>query len=457
MSVDVTPDEILIGAALTGAPIHDYLDEGGLDASAFDEPTQNRIWTILQDYFQESSNTPDVELLYDLAKTSFPDHARDITAYAKRAVNTVEGRQFDIDKIDHYVQRLQDIHGEIELRRKLGRAIDVFDNQGREAALQYIQSSVTIDVIDNQSNIKTADILDEFEQFEHDVIERKENPELEKSIPLGIAPLDNIFSGLMGGELMVFAAIPGGGKSVSLIDVAISCAEMGHKVHFFTIEMGLVQTVYRGYSRMTRISTKHFRKADRITDSELESWRAAVNKMRQIKNAGVKITSIPEHSSTRYMRAELARLKRKEGWEPDLILVDYAGIMRPSGDWQYKNESDWAYVGQNTKDLKNWAIADDKPIISAVQLLPDAIGKDTLTFKDLGLSKILISANCDIIVAFIPLAPEELEFAEVLNQRAQILKAREGTETDEGKRIMFVDLTPDFKFIRIHTPSDYVP
>jgi len=451
-----TPDEILIGSALKNAPVHDYLDEGGLPTDAFDEPTPHRIWGLFRDYFQKHGDIPDLDLLQDLATQEIPDHADDIIAYARRARNAVEDRNIDGSKIDYYIRRLLDTHEDIDLRRKLGSAIDILRQEGPTACLDYLQGATTVEAAITDT-VKTTDLVEDFEEREKDVLDRRENPQESNAIPLGIEPIDRVLNGgLLGGELMVFAAIPGGGKSVSLMDVAISSAEQGRKVHFFTIEMGLVQTAFRGYSRMSGVSTKHFRNAENITDQDLEMWRASVKKLRQVAGAGVKITSIPEHASVRFMRAELARLERKEGWKPDLILVDYAGIMRPSGDGQYKNESDWAYVGQNVKDLKVWAISADIPVISAVQLLPDAIGKDSLTFKDLGLSKILIAATCDVIVAFIPLSPEELEFVEILTLRLQWLKAREGTEDENGKPVLFTDLTPNFSEIRIHAPSGAV-
>ncbi len=451
-----TADEILIGSALKNAPIHDYLDEGGLLTDAFDEPIPHRIWGLLRDYFQEHGDVPDLDLLQDLAVERVEDQSDDIIAYARRAVNAVDDRNIDNSKIDYYVRRLLDTHEDIDLRRKLGSAIDILDKEGPTACMDYLQGATTLAITDTDT-IKTTDLLEDFEIREEDVHNRHDNPGESSAVPLGIAPIDRVLNGgLLGGELMVFAAIPSGGKSVSLIDVAISSAEEGRKVHFFTIEMGLVQTAFRGYSRMSGVSTKRFRNAENFTEADFESWNLAVKKLRKVQGAGVKITSIPEHASTRYMRAELARLERKEGWKPDLILVDYAGIMRPSDDGKYKHESDWAFVGQNVKDLKTWSIGANVPIVSAVQLLPDAIGKDTLTFKDLGLSKILIAAHCDVIAAFIPLSPEELEFAEILKLRLQWLKAREGTEDENGKPVLFTDLNPNFSEIRIHAPSAYI-
>ena len=444
--------QILIGAALTGGPVLDFLEDGGgIPSKVFEERAPSIIWGVARDYYRRFGGLPDLDILESWMEEHGTKNSAATLAYARRAINELETDDLDGSKLEFYVQQLSSHHDSQHFMRTIEKGMNAFENGGHEDAREIILRNLE-ETTEVGSTVRTVDLVKDFEDFEADVQHRRENPEESNAIPLGIQPLDDVLQGgLMGGELFLLAAVPSGGKSVGLIDIAISSAMTGRKAHFFTIEMGAVQTAFRGYSRISEISTKKFRHAPNMTDDDFEKWKTSLEKLRTAQQMGVKITSIPDQASTRHMRSELSRLHRKEGWRPDIILVDYAGIMRPADAGAYKHEADWAFVGQNVRDLKTWAISDNVPVVSAVQLLPDAIGKDTLSYKDIGMAKLLISAHSDIIAGIIPLTPEELEFLEVLKIRLQWLKVREGAVDDKGDRINFTDLHPDFAKMRIHS------
>lgn len=447
MASDVKYDELLIGLALNGGPLHDYVEKGTLSSKHFDSPVPKLLFKTILKYYEKRAKFPTARIVEDLFVDGKHKDAAAVVAYAKKASRTASETQVQRGEIEHYVERLKEIHADYSFKNNLERTIMLLKSEGAQAAREFFQSAIEEDV-EHEDNVRTVDLIEDFGEFEEDVKRRRESPEDSGAIPIGIEPFDRALGGgLLPGELLLIGAVPSGGKSTGLLDGLISTAEKGHKGHFFTIEMSVNQTAFRGYSRACGVSTRKFRNAEFISDDELEEWKRAIEKLKEVEGAGVKVTGIPDHASTRYMRAESARLKRKDGFEPDIIFVDYAGIMRPADNNQYKHESDWAYIGQNVRDLKNWALADNKPIVSAIQLLPDAIGKDSLTYKDIGLSKLLISAHADAIFAIIPLETDEHEFID--HMRVQVLKAREGTETADGHKITFIDLHPDFRKMRI--------
>lgn len=441
-------DELLIGIGLNQGPIHDYLEEGGLSAANFEAFVPRLIWRTFQKFYQKRGGVPDAEVLSDLFTGH--DKKKQVAAYARRAAKAAKDLEVTQIKLDHYVEQLCVLHEDAEFKRNIKQAIDIIKKEGSAAAKEFLSTSLTEET-PALNNTKTIDLIESFEEIKKDVLHKREHPEDNPAIPLGIRPFDHILSGgLLPEELMLIAGIPSSGKSIGLQDISVSTAEVGNKAHLFTIEMSASQTGFRDYTRLSGVPTHKFRNPQTITDADVEQWERSVQRLKSIPGAGLKITSIPEHASTRFMRAELSRIKRKTGWDPDIILVDYAGIMRPSDGNRYAHDSDWAFIGQNVLDLKNWAKASKKPIVSAVQLHPNAEGEDVLTYKHLGLSKILISAHADIILGIIPVDREEAEVIDII--RWQWLKLREGAgAVDEyGRRTSFIDLRPDFSQIRIH-------
>ena len=447
MAESIGYDEIIIGLALNQAPIHDYIESEKIKPEWFDNNVPNVLWRTIVKFYQKRGDLPDLDIIIDI----FRGHKKksSVAAFARRAVKATKKYNVSESKIQHYVDGLRTKHSDVDFRLNLGEGLEILKDQDVDAAKAYLRQALEEEE-DPSASIVTIDLVDDWPKLRADLVNRREHPELQQFTPLGFKPFDNALGGgLMPGELMILAAVPSGGKSVGLIDLLISSAETGQAAHFFTIEMTAEQTSYRGYSRLSDVLTKRMRDAKFLTNDDLKRMDEAVYALKHIDGSKVKITGIPEHASTRHMRAVVSKWNRLEGFEPKLILVDYAGIMRPANDAQFKHESDWAFVGQNVRDLKSWALTRPGiPIVSAVQLHPDAIGKDSLTYKDLGLSKILIAAHSDIIAAIVPVTPEEMEFMDEI--RIQWLKVREGVENEDGSRIIYTNLSPDFRHIRLH-------
>ena len=442
-------DELIIGTALNGGPIHDFVDSGKLPAKVFEAAVPRLIWKTIQAFYQKRQDLPDIAVLTDL----FAKHKKknQVLAYARRATRATKDTELNESKVNHYIEQLKSQHEDAAYRRALEKAIEIRKSVGLRESKDFLSSVLDEETVSDE-NIETIDLLGDFNEIKADIIHKREHPEASDIVPLGIGPFDHVMNGgVKPGELLLIAGIPSGGKSIGLQDFSVSIAEQGYKSHLFTIEMSASQTGFRNYTRMSGVPTSKFRNPESITDEDVARWERGVNKLKGVKGAGLKVTGIPEHANTRFMRAELAKLKRKAKWKPDVVLVDYAGIMRPSDSNRYANDSDWAFIGQNVLDLKNWAKAEKIPVISAVQLHPSAEGEEILTYNHLGLSKILIAAHADVILAIIPMDREEAEYVEVM--RWQWLKAREGAVDEFGQRITFTDLRPDFSNIRIHSEA----
>ena len=454
-------DELLIGAALKNGPIYEYLEDNKLPLEVFEKPLPRLVWHTVQRFFHKHEGLPDADVLTDIFAGSKHGKKTQAMALIRRVARKTSDVEFgDESKIAHYVSKLKDRHEDAQYKRDIRQAIKIRKERGLKASKEFMAGACEPPLADNDE-IRTIDLIDDQPRLKADILHKREHPEDIELYPLGIEPLDAVLhGGLAPEELLLIAGIPSGGKSIGLQDISISAAEnlanktaravrRGQKTHLFTIEMSVEQTSYRDYTRLSGVPTHHFRNPEYITDEEVELWDKATERLAAVPGAKVKVTGIPEHASTKVMRTYLNKLRRLKGWDPDLILVDYAGIMRPTSTaYQYQSESDWKYISQNVKDLKDWAKAIHKPVISAIQLHSSAEGQTILNYNHIANAKVGIAQHADVILAIIPMSREEAAAVELM--RWQWLKAREGAVNEYGNRVVFSDLRPDFANIRIH-------
>ncbi len=189
-----------------------------------------------------------------------------------------------------------------------------------------------------------------------------------KQLPTGFPLLDTIIGGLRPGELIVIAARPGVGKTSFALSVLTHvCSLMNDERDtpnngvLFSLEMKPPQLVERLLAMQTGIDLVkirnrgpfHFRDIQEITRaaahlSETRLWIS--------DTFGVTVPKIREHLI--WMTAQ--------GNPPDLVVVDYLQLLRPSeSDIGRSREQ---IVGGFSRDLKALATDLNLPIIALAQL-----------------------------------------------------------------------------------------
>lgn len=130
-----------------------------------------------------------------------------------------------------------------------------------------------------------------------------------------------LYGGFNRGELNIFAAGSGGGKSLFLANLAVNWAVMGLNVVYFTFELSEPLVAMRIDSMLTGLASRDiFRNID---DVELKVKMMS-------KNCGnVQIKYLPSGKNTNDLRAYLKEYQVKKGQKPDVLLIDYLDLMMP--------------------------------------------------------------------------------------------------------------------------------
>ena len=195
-----------------------------------------------------------------------------------------------------------------------------------------------------------------------------------------------LYGGFKRGELNIFAAASGGGKSLFLANLGVNFALAGLNVIYFTFELSEELVGMRVDSMVTGITTRDIFK--HLDDVEMKV------KLTGKKAGGMQIKYLPSGKNCNDLRSYLKEYEVKTGKKPDIILVDYLDLMMPlsikisPSDLFIKDK----YVSE---ELRNFAMENQSVVVTASQLNRSAVEEIEFDHSHIsgGLSKIQTADN----------------------------------------------------------------
>ena len=195
-----------------------------------------------------------------------------------------------------------------------------------------------------------------------------------------------IDGGLAGGELGVVMSPTGGGKSMMLVKFAAEALKRGKNVLYYTLELKEKVIGNRLDSCLFNIAIKDIPEfPDAITE-----------KMPQLVNKGgnMFIKEFPTGmASVSTFRSHIKILERDHRFKPDIILVDYADIMKSTIAFSEKRHS----LTSIYEGLRGLGMEMNIPIWTASQTNRDAINSQNFDLSNIGES-IGKAQTADVII-----------------------------------------------------------
>jgi archaellum biogenesis ATPase FlaH len=195
-----------------------------------------------------------------------------------------------------------------------------------------------------------------------------------------------LYGGFNRGELNIWCAGSGGGKSLFLANMGVNWAMAGLNVLYLTFELSESLVAMRLDSMMTGITTRDiFRNLD---DVELKV--KTIGK----RSGSIQIKYMPSGKNCNDIRAYLKEYQVKKGVKPDVILIDYLDLMMPlsvkvsPSDLFVKDK----YVSE---EIRNLAMETQCITVTASQLNRAAVEEIEFDHSHIsgGLSKIMTADN----------------------------------------------------------------
>ena len=255
-------------------------------------------------------------------------------------------------------------------------------------------------------------------------------------ISTGYPSIDRkLYGGFKRGELNIWCAGSGGGKSLFLANLGVNFSLAGLNVIYFTFELSEELVGMRVDSMLTGVASKDIFK--NLDDVEMKV------KMTGRRAGGMQIKYLPSGKNCNDLRSYLKEYQVKTGKKPDIILVDYLDLMMPlsvkvsPSDLFVKDK----YVSE---ELRNFAMETQAVVVTAAQLNRSAVEEIEFDHSHIsgGLSKIQTADN--VIGIFTSRAMRE-------RGRYQIQFMKTRSSSGVGQK---VDLEFDIDSLRIKDLGD---
>ncbi len=177
-------------------------------------------------------------------------------------------------------------------------------------------------------------------------------------VPTGFTALDNMLTGLHGGELIILGARPSMGKPSLAMNIAgHACLSARKSVAVFSLEMPREQIALRVLCSDAKVDMQRVRQG-RLDG---EDWMRLARSIGPMANAPLYIDDTAGIAPSQ-LRTRCRRLMMDKGL--DLIVVDYLGLMHADG----KTENRQLEVSEISRSLKAIALELKVPLIACAQL-----------------------------------------------------------------------------------------
>ena len=177
-------------------------------------------------------------------------------------------------------------------------------------------------------------------------------------VPTGFTALDNLLTGLHGGELILIGARPSMGKTSFAINIANHAAfTAGKTVAFFSLEMPREQIAMRMLCSDARVEMQKVRQGTLSQDE----WLKLAKTVGPMAESNCFLDDTAGISPSQ-LRSRCRRLMMDHGL--DLIVLDYLGLMH--SDTQAENRQ--LEVSEISRQLKAIALELKVPLIACAQL-----------------------------------------------------------------------------------------
>jgi len=247
----------------------------------------------------------------------------------------------------------------------------------------------------------------------------------EPAYPFGVQHLDDLNIGPAPGELLIFLASVGRGKSWSLVNIAKHCIHQRLKVLYITLEMPAEQVMQRllqsifsltkssvelekiefnsfVHDELHRLSGVSVNEVTRNSIKDPKTQREILKKLEAYKNRlPMEIKRFPTGSlSVEGLEVYLDSVDRLYNYTPDVLLLDYADLMK----LDYKNLR--TSTGEIYKELRRIAIERNIAMVTASQANRTAEDARIITLKHLAedYSK---AATADTVIAYCQTSAEK--------------------------------------------------
>ena len=302
------------------------------------------IWQFIKKYYENNGSVPPADLVID----KFRDF------------QLIDG----VGSTKHHLEELQAEYLTNSLKDIIrSAATDVQGGLGLDALESLITK--TAELRKNTAAIRDIDVTDLDSAVAYFENLKKQQEAGALGIKTGLPGFDNYLpSGIMPGQLGVFLAYPGIGKSWLSLYFAVQAWKQGRSPMIISLEMSEVEVRNRVFAIMGEGVWSHRKlSAGQVEMDMLKSWHTK------------HVSGKPEfHIISNDTGGDITPLVLRgkiDQYKPDFVIVDYLQLMSPN----QKSDNETIRMKNLSRELKLMAIAEEVPIIAISSATPDDVTK----------------------------------------------------------------------------------
>jgi len=306
--------------------------------------THNDIWQFVRNYFDHNGTVPPTTLVVEKFRDFEP----------------VSG----VGATKHHLEELQAEYLNDSLKDIVRTAAtDIQGGKGVEVLESLI--TMTSELKKNTSAIRDIDVTDIDDAIAYYTNVQEQAALGFTGIKTGLPGFDNYLpAGITPGQLGVFLAYPGIGKSWLSLYFAVQAWKQGKSPMVVSLEMSETEVRNRVFTIMGEGLWSHRKlSAGQVELDMLKSWHT--------KNlAGKPEFHIISNDSGGEVTPSVLRGKIDQ-YKPDFVIVDYLQLMSPN----QKSDNETVRMKNLSRELKLMAISEEVPIIAISSATPDDVTK----------------------------------------------------------------------------------
>ena len=313
--------------------------------------THNDVWNFIRLYAENNGTVPPSSLVVE--------KFRDFEVIK------------DVGATKHHLEELKTEYVNDSIKDILrSAATEVQSGQGAQALEELITKTSALKK--NTSSIRDIDATDIDSAIAYFENVKEQQALGHRGIKTGLPGFDNYLpSGIMPGQLGVFLAYPGIGKSWMALYFAVQAWKQGKTPLIISLEMSETEVRNRVFTIMGEGLWSHRKLSNGEVELDMmKKWHA--NKL-----DGRPPFHIISNDSGGEVTPSVIRGKLDQ-YKPDFVVVDYLQLMNPN----QKADNETVKMKNLSRELKLMAISEEVPIIAISSATPDDV-KDMSTVPTL--------------------------------------------------------------------------
>lgn len=302
------------------------------------------IWQFIRKYYEANTTAPPVDLVVEQFRDFEP-------------VKSIGATKYHLEQLQHEFM-------ENSLKQMLKSAAEDVQNDKATQALESLISQ-TAELKKNSSAIKDIDATDLDSAVAYYERVQEQSALGVTGIKTGLPGFDDYLpAGITPGQLGVFLAYPGIGKSWLSLYFAVQAWKQGKSPMVVSLEMSETEVRNRTFTIMGEGLWSHRKlSAGEIEIDDLKRWHSKAIE-------GKPEFQIISNDSGGEVTPSVLRGKIDQ-YKPDFVIVDYLQLMNPN----QKSDNETVRMKNLSRELKLMAISEEVPIIAISSATPDDVTK----------------------------------------------------------------------------------